>query len=401
MEGKRVVVSQDGVLQLGVHRDVMIDHPKYGGGRQLGGRSCVGAEVVAADVAGLQPRVECYRDAVRGQVCRERFPIAEWSGEWSKELAERRVVMVIGGNGTSGLESLQAEVGAFVAYLQQERGLSEHTGDAYRRDLQHFREWAEERGLRDWRAVSLGQWSEYLRYLREKGLASPSVARNLVAVKMFFRFLHMEGKVARRSVELLSSPRLWQRIPFVLSPEAVEKLLTAPQVSDRMYYRDRAILELLYASGARASEVARLRVEEVYLEHGFIRCVGKGQKQRIVPLGRQAIAAVQAYLQEHRPQLVQRHPETPWLFVSRSGQRLSREMIWVLVKKYARRAGLTGKISPHTLRHSFATHLLEGGADLRSVQEMLGHANLRTTQMYTHVDRQRLRKIHQKYHPRG
>jgi len=301
----------------------------------------------------------------------------------------------------AGWESFRSEVNAFSDYLRQERGLSEHTVQAYRRDLQHLEEWLQERELSNWRRLPLARWSEYVRYLRDRGLASPSVARNLVAVKMFFRFLHMEGKVEQRSVELLASPRLWQRIPFVLSPESVDRLLAAPQASDRMYYRDRALLEMLYATGARASEVVRLRVEDVYLEHGFCRCLGKGNKQRIVPLGRQAVEAVRAYLQEQRPQLCRRQPGAPWLFVSRSGQPLSREMVWVVVKKYARRAGLTGRISPHTLRHSFATHLLEGGADLRSVQEMLGHANLRTTQIYTHVDRQRLRAIHQKYHPRA
>jgi integrase/recombinase XerD len=302
---------------------------------------------------------------------------------------------------TMGCERLAAEIRAFCAYLAQERGLSQNTVQAYRRDLEHFCRWVTEFGLADWHTLPLSRWSEYLRYLRESGLASPSIARNLVAVKMFFRFLHLEGKVAQRTVELLSSPRLWQRIPFVLSPEAVEKLLTAPQADDRMFFRDRAILEMLYATGARASEVARLRLEDVFLDHGFCRCLGKGNKQRIVPLGRQAIAALQAYLQEQRPILCRTHPDSPWLFVSRTGKPLSRACVWHIVKKYARRAGLTGKISPHTLRHSFATHLLEGGADLRSVQEMLGHASLRTTQIYTHVDRQRLRMIHQKFHPRA
>lgn len=300
-----------------------------------------------------------------------------------------------------GWEGLAAQIRAFCAYLVQERGLSENTVQAYRRDLEHFRRWVTERGLADWNPLPLSRWSEYLRYLRDARLASPSIARNLVAVKMFFRFLHLEGKVAQRTVELLSSPRLWQRIPFVLSPEAVEKLLAAPQPSDRMFFRDRAILEMLYATGARASEVARLRLEDVYLEHAFCRCLGKGNKQRIVPLGRAALAALQAYLEQQRPALCRTRPDSPWLFLSRSGKPLSREMIWIVVKKYARRAAITGKISPHTLRHSFATHLLEGGADLRSVQEMLGHANLRTTQIYTHVDRQRLRAIHQKFHPRS
>jgi integrase/recombinase XerD len=172
---------------------------------------------------------------------------------------------------TMGWERLAAEIRAFCAYLAQERGLSQNTVQAYRRDLEHFCRWVTEFGLADWHTLPLSRWSEYLRYLRESGLASPSIARNLVAVKMFFRFLHLEGKVAQRTVELLSSPRLWQRIPFVLSPEAVEKLLTAPQADDRMFFRDRAILEMLYATGARASVAVWAKVTN----SGSCRWVGK------------------------------------------------------------------------------------------------------------------------------
>ena len=175
----------------------------------------------------------------------------------------------------------------------------------------------------------------------------------------------------------------------------------APQPLDRYYLRDRAILETLYATGSRASEVVGLKMEDLYLDAAFCKCFGKGSKQRIVPLGRIAVSALEAYLEKQRPRLVQSSPEAPWVFVSRGGRQLTREMLWVLVKKYVKRAGLHSKVSPHTLRHSFATHLLAGGADLRTVQELLGHANIRTTQHYTHVDRDRLKAIHQKFHPRG
>jgi integrase/recombinase XerD len=194
---------------------------------------------------------------------------------------------------------------------------------------------------------------------------------------------------------------LWERIPQVLSPESVEKLLGAPQNSDRFFFRDRALLETLYATGSRASEVVNLRLEDLYLDSGFCKCLGKGNKQRVVPLGRPALKALRDYIQEFRPKLTRGLAECPWVFVSRGGRALTREMLWILVKKYVRRSGLNGKVSPHTLRHSFATHLLAGGADLRTVQELLGHANIRTTQHYTHVDRDRLKAIHRQFHPRG
>jgi integrase/recombinase XerD len=181
----------------------------------------------------------------------------------------------------------------------------------------------------------------------------------------------------------------------------VEKLLAAPQPQERFYLRDRALLETLYATGSRASEVVGLKLADVFLDSAFCKCVGKGSKQRVVPLGKPAIAALQAYLTTLRPRLIKASPDAAHVFVSRGGRALTREMLWHLVKKYALRAGLNRKVSPHTLRHSFATHLLAGGSDLRTVQELLGHASIRTTQHYTHVDRDRLRAIHRKFHPRG
>jgi integrase/recombinase XerD len=293
------------------------------------------------------------------------------------------------------------DITAFHNYLQAERGMAVNTVLAYGRDLERFGNWTTNDGLADYLQPKLRELSQYLSFLREEALAPPSVARHLVALKMFYRFLRLEERVKQNVVELLSSPTLWERIPQVLSPESVEKLLAAPQPVDRFYFRDRALLETLYATGSRASEVVGLKLEDLYLDSGFCKCLGKGSKQRVVPLGRPAIKALREYLQELRPKLTRGVADCPWVFVSRGGRALTREMLWILVKKYVRRTGLNGKISPHTLRHSFATHLLAGGADLRTVQELLGHANIRTTQLYTHVDRDRLKAIHRRFHPRG
>jgi len=297
-------------------------------------------------------------------------------------------------------EALTDDIKAFGHYLQSERGLASNTLQAYGRDLDRFAAWVAEGGLADYLHPSVRDFGHYLVYLRDEGLAPPSVARHLVALKMFYRFLRLEERTTESTVELLSSPALWERIPQVLSPESVEKLLAAPQAIERFYLRDRAILELMYATGSRASEVVGLKLTDIYLDSAFVKCFGKGNKQRVVPLGRPAVEALRAYLEELRPELA-RTAETPWVFVSRGGKVLTREMLWVMVKKYVCRAGLNVRVSPHTLRHSFATHLLAGGADLRTVQELLGHANIRTTQQYTHVDRDRLKAIHRRFHPRG
>jgi integrase/recombinase XerD len=293
------------------------------------------------------------------------------------------------------------DIHAFRHYIQAERGLAVNTQLAYGRDLDRFAQWVAGAGLADYLAPTLLDLSHYLEYLRAEGLAPPSMARHLVALKVFYRFLKLEERTSAGTVDLLASPALWERIPQVLSPEGVTKLLEEPRPPDRFFLRDKAILETLYATGSRASEVVGLKSSDVYLDSGFCKCFGKGSRQRIVPLGRMAVSALRAYLEELRPRLVASAPDCPWVFVSRGGKPLSREMLWVLVKKYVRRAGLNARVSPHTLRHSFATHLLAGGADLRTVQELLGHANITTTQKYTHVDRERLRAIHRQFHPRG
>jgi integrase/recombinase XerD len=311
------------------------------------------------------------------------------------------------------LAQLRSDIGAFRHYLRSERGMADNTVQAYGRDLERFAKWCALVRFTDYTAPTLRDLARYLAFLHDEQLAPPSIARHLVSLKMFYRFLRVEERADASAVDLLGSPKLWERIPEVLSPPDVEELLNAPRPGDRFYLRDRAILETLYATGCRASEVVGLRLRDVYLEGGFCRCLGKGNKQRVVQLGRPAVEAIRAYLAEGRGYLAagtgsvggQKRPTdddaTDYLFVSRSGRPLTRIVLWALVKKYCKRAGLPPTVSPHTLRHSFATHMLAGGADLRAVQELLGHASIQTTQHYTHVDRDRLKALHRKFHPRG
>jgi integrase/recombinase XerD len=291
---------------------------------------------------------------------------------------------------------LQSDVAAFRHYLAGERGLSDHTVQAYGRDLNRFAEWVSLVRLADYRKPSLKDLGRYVGFLHEENLAAPSIARHVVALRTFYRFLRLEERADPTAVDLLASPKLWERIPAVLTPTNVDALLAAPRPGDRFHLRDRALLETLYATGCRASEVVTLKRSDVYLDSAFCRCTGKGNKQRVVPLGRKAVDALRAYLGDGAT------PKDPVLvFTSRSGKPLTRIVLWKLVKKYCRRAGLPDVVSPHTLRHSFATHVLAGGADLRTVQELLGHASIATTQHYTHVDAARLKAMHKKFHPRG
>jgi len=281
---------------------------------------------------------------------------------------------------------VQELIDRFIDYLSIEAGLAENTQLAYRADL------------RKYATLVLG----FLMRLKDQGYAATSIARMFAAVKMFYRFLALEGLVERNVTQALDSPRLWKRLPHVLSPDEVERLLEAPDTSKPLGLRDRAILETLYATGARVSEVCGLDVDSIHFDYGYLRCIGKGNKERVVPVGRTALGWVRRYVDEVRPGLLKGHAATA-LFVSarRRGGRLRRETVWAMVRKYARLAGIRKKVSPHTLRHSFATHLLSAGADLRSVQEMLGHVSIVTTQLYTHVDRDRLKDVHRRFHPRG
>jgi integrase/recombinase XerD len=288
---------------------------------------------------------------------------------------------------------------SFIGYLRSECHGAENTALAYRRDLRRFMRWLAGRGIP---ALSVQDLADYAAWLHTEELAPASIARHLISLKVFFRYLQLEGVLADNLVELLGSPKLWSRIPQVLSPEAIDRLFESPQEGEPHWRRDRALLELLYATGCRASEISHLKQQDAHLEEGFCLCHGKGDKQRMVPLNRRAADAVRGYQQHERPRLAAAaQTPPPWLLLSQRGRRLRRERVWELVKRYALRIGASPQVSPHTLRHSFATHLLAGGADLRQVQEMLGHASIHTTQIYTHVEPTRLKAVHKKFHPRG
>jgi len=287
----------------------------------------------------------------------------------------------------------------FVDYAAGECHLADNTVAAYRRDLTRFFEWLDGRTVPE---LTIRDLADYTAWLHQKKLAPASLARHLVSLKVFFRYLQLEGVLEDNLAELLGSQKLWQRVPQVLSPQQINRLFESPQPGDPFWRRDRAVLEFLYATGCRASEVSGLKLEDVHLGEGFSMCRGKGNNQRLVPLGGRAAEAFSIYLDQERARLAARSSsEPPWAFLSYRGRRLRRERIWELLKRYVRRVGAPETVSPHTMRHSFATHMLAGGADLRQVQEMLGHASIATTQIYTHVDAVRLKAVHRKFHPRG
>jgi integrase/recombinase XerD len=288
---------------------------------------------------------------------------------------------------------------SFVEYLRTECHLSDNTVVAYHRDLRRFYVWLANRRVPQ---LTIQELADYAGWLHDRKLAPVSIARHLASLRVFFRYLQLEGLLTENLAELLGSQKLWERVPHVLTPGMVERLLESPLKGEPLWRRDRALLEMLYATGCRASEISHLQLPDVHLDEGYCLCKGKGNKERLVPLGKRAIQAVRDYLQHERPVCAAHRTPTPqWLLVSRRGMRLRRERIWELFKRYAAQAGISPDMSPHTLRHSFATHLLSGGADLRQVQEMLGHASIATTQIYTHVDPARLKQIHKQFHPRG
>lgn len=295
---------------------------------------------------------------------------------------------------------MQEFVEIFLNYLAVERSLSKNTIIAYKRDLGKYIGYLKNCPINSLSESSRKNISDFMFTLKDKGLSAGSVARNLAAIKVFHRFLLRERILKTDPSGLLESPKLWKKIPDVLSIEEVEDLLRACDLHQMRGLRDRAILELIYATGLRVSEAVNLKVQNVNFDAGFLRCMGKGSKERIVPLGREAIISVKRYLEKARPELAKNASDDSILFLSRLGKRISRQSFWKLIKYYARRAKLKKEIKPHTLRHSFATHLLSRGADLRSVQEMLGHVDISTTQIYTHIDKNRLKLIHQTYHPR-
>ena len=288
------------------------------------------------------------------------------------------------------------DVRRFTTHLRIEKGLAENSCLAYENDLRLFSNFLSARNINSWGNVLADHIVDFLQDRREHNRVSSTVVRELISIRVLFRFLTSEGILKTDVSSRVESPKLWKLLPDVLSEQGVEKLLDAPDTRTKIGIRDKAMLELLYATGLRATELVSLKVGDLNLETGFLRCFGKGNKERIVPVGSHARAAIRQYMKTRRDYLA----ESP-LFITSRNRAMTRVNFWKRIRHYAKVAGIVKKIYPHLLRHSFATHLLGHGADLRVVQEMLGHADISTTQIYTHVDHQRLKKIHHQFHPRA
>ncbi|MGH7481034.1 MAG: site-specific tyrosine recombinase XerD [Longimicrobiales bacterium] len=298
------------------------------------------------------------------------------------------------------LSAASYQLRPFLDHLAVERGLSPRTVDAYRRDVGRLIDWLQRRDVLGPGDVSGAHLRDYGYHLKDCGLQASSIRRAQSAIRTYYAFLLEEGLVGSDPTERVDTPRITRRLPDVLTKDEVERLLDAPDPSDRLYWRDKALLEFAYASGVRVGELIGLGERDLMLEHGFARVFGKGSKERLVPIGRAARRALEVYLREVRPRLGRGRSAGP-VFLNARGGPLSRMGVWKILQKHVDRAGIRRRVKPHMLRHSFATHLLEGGADLASVQEMLGHADISTTQIYTHVDREYLKDVHRRFHPRG
>lgn len=288
----------------------------------------------------------------------------------------------------------------FQDHLSVEKGASPRTSEAYSRDVSRFAVFSATKGAHTPASASARILREYVYHLKDLGLSPSSIRRNVSAVRSYFRFMLSEGELVRDPSEKLEAPKRWRTLPEVLTVEEAARLIGAPSLDEPMAFRDRAMLELAYGAGLRVSEWITLGVRDVLMDDHLVRVFGKGSKERLVPIGRKAIGAVAIYVRELRPHL-EKGQGKGILFLNARGEPLSRMGAWKILRKYVEIAGITKPVSPHTLRHSFATHLLEGGADLRAVQEMLGHADISTTQIYTHVDREYLRSVHRQFHPRA
>lgn len=290
----------------------------------------------------------------------------------------------------------------FTGFLALEKGLSPNTVAAYSTDLLDFIDYLNNRGVNDFSGVARSTILDYLSDCKDRNMEPTTLARRLVSIKVLFRYLFQEKLIPADITDVMDSPKLWRLLPDFLSPMEIDRLLEAYPKSgkDPLTFRNRTILEVMYASGLRVSETVKLQINSIHLDEEIVRVIGKGNKERIIPIGKPAIELVTQYQNEIRPQLAT-NPEDTTLFLSKNGKPLNRERIWAIVKEAAKLAGINKSIHPHTLRHSFASHLLENGADLRIIQEMLGHADISTTQIYTHVDQQRLLNVHKQFHPRA
>lgn len=294
---------------------------------------------------------------------------------------------------------MEEKIKEFLNYLSIERGLSRNTIDSYGRDLKKYALRLKMEGVGDVSAIKRQDIQNFLMVLKDSGLNASSIARNLVAIKVFHKYLMTQRYVNEDISSILETPKLWKTLPDVLNLDEVEAILDKPNTLKKQGLRDKAAIELMYATGMRVSELVNLKLNDIHLDVGFVRCTGKGQKERVIPVGRKARDVIRRYIQKARPGFMSKG-ESSALFLSRLGKPMSRQAFWMIIKAYVRKARIDKKVTPHTLRHSFATHLLQRGADLRVVQELLGHSNISTTQIYTHINKERLKQIHQKFHPR-
>lgn len=289
----------------------------------------------------------------------------------------------------------------YLHYLTIERGLSQNTRKSYERDLEQYLTFLTEQHIKDWQAVDRVLILSFLQQLQQSGKSSATIIRMVSSLRRFHQFLRQERFTDHDPMQHIDSPKKQQKLPDTLSLSEVERLIETPDTKEVLGIRDRAILEVMYATGLRVSELIGLQLKDLHLSMGLLQTTGKGDKERIVPLGDLAIQWIETYLEEARPFLTRKHPEESHLFVNNHGKQLSRQGIWKNLKALVRKAGITKNVTPHTLRHSFATHLLENGADLRIVQELLGHADISTTQIYTHITKKRMTEVYKQHFPRA
>lgn len=301
---------------------------------------------------------------------------------------------------SSHMPSIDVLIDQYLNYLLIEKGLSRATLDSYSRDVIRYQDFLHQNGIDRLSDTDTAFILKHLINLRNSGLGARSRARHLVSIRGLYRFVVQEKFLKRDPSKLVDLPKLSLKLPDVLAVEEISQLLNAPDTSKPVGTRDAAMLELLYAAGLRVSELVNLKLQDINLEAGFVRVFGKGSKERVVPIGLPAKSRIEAYIETARKTALKNQP-SPYLFIARAGKPITRQGFWKLLRRYATKAQIHKKISPHSLRHSFATHLLEGGADLRAVQVMLGHVDISTTQIYTHVTRKHLKDLHQKFHPRG
>lgn len=287
----------------------------------------------------------------------------------------------------------------FMDYLSVERGLSKNTLESYGRDLHKYAGYLKKNGISNLDRVKRQDIQNFMMGLKDGKLNASSIARNLVAIKIFHRYLTSQRLLKEDVTSVIETPKLWKTLPDVLDLNEVEAILDSPNTRLKQGARDKAAIELMYATGMRVSELVNLKLTDLHMDMGFVRCLGKGQKERIIPFGSKAREALQKYLDKARPKFL-KNAESNALFLTRLGKPMSRQTFWMVIKYYVGQARIKKRVTPHTLRHSFATHLLQRGADLRIVQELLGHVNISTTQIYTHINKERLKQIHQKFHPR-